>query len=230
MSPPLGRVEAALARREGRAPGMARYRGTARWISRRTWIWAATGDTDIATPYEIVRLSGSWALAGGADGERGRGLRGRAREALNEGGQELREKRVGLLEGVERAQAQFADEAVLQGAPEAFDAAFGLRRLRGDEPDAEGLEHAPEMGGVLVAAQLFGERPVPIIALEEAEAIAVERHGDPVLSARLPQHGGVAVEILGGPKPEGERDGGGIVDEPMQGGRRPAVLEPGEGA
>src|SRR2546426_8311796 len=64
----------------------------------------------------------------------------------------------------------------------------------------------------------------------KAEAIAVERHGDPVLSARLPQHGGVAVEILGGPKPEGKRDGGGIVDEPMQGGRRPAVLEPGEGA
>src|SRR5437899_2095122 len=202
--------------------------------------WGRDGDTDIATPYEIVRLSGSWALAVGADGERGRGaprgpprgcgLRGRAREALNEGGQELREKRVGLLEGVERAQAQFADEAVLQRAPEAFDAACGLWRLRGDEPDAEGLEHAPEMGGVLVAAQLFGERPVPIIALEEAEAIAVERHGDPVLSARLPQHGGVAVEILGGPKPEGERDGGGIVDEPMQGGRRPAVLEPGEGA
>jgi hypothetical protein len=36
---------------------------------------------------------------------RGRGLRGGVREALNEGGQELREKRVGLLEGMERAQA-----------------------------------------------------------------------------------------------------------------------------
>jgi len=36
---------------------------------------------------------------------RGQGLRGGAREALNEGGQELREKRVGLLEGMERAQA-----------------------------------------------------------------------------------------------------------------------------
>ena len=35
--------------------------------------WGRDGDTDIATPYEIVRLSGSWALAVGADGERGRG-------------------------------------------------------------------------------------------------------------------------------------------------------------
>jgi len=160
----------------------------------------------------------------------GRGVRGRAREALNEGGQELREKRVGLLKSGERAQAQFADEAVLQGAPEAFDAALGLRRLSGDEPDAEILEHAPEMGRVLLAAQLFGERPVAIVAPEEIEAIAVERHGDPIVPARLPEHGGVAVEIFGRAKPEGERDGGGIVDEPMQGGRRPAVLEPGEGA
>src|SRR5437867_9756150 len=53
---------------------------------------------------------------------------------------------------------------------------------------------------------------------------------DPIVPARLPEHGGVAVEIFGRAKPEGERDGGGIVDEPMQGGRRPAVLEPGEGA
>src|SRR5207249_4768994 len=69
-----------------------------------------------------------------------------------------------------------------------------------------------------------------IIAPEEAEAIAVERHGDPILPARLPEHGRVAVEIFGRAKPEGERDGGGIIDEPMQGGRRPAVLKPGEGA
>src|SRR5882724_3948676 len=354
MSPPLGRVQAALARREGGAPGMARG---ARRVSRNGVFDAATGDSEIATPRAIAPLSASCALAvgrGGPDrrrgrsgsaraqralqgndsglqllapralgilhapavaariapgrereGERGcrlrgeervlieddeaaieelaqfdatagvgvaagprrdlepagaqpdgvvprddprvaaaqdaleiargrpprgRGRRGRAREALNEGGQELREKRVGLLQGMERAQAQFADEAVLQGAPEAFDTAFGLRRLSGDEPDAEILEHAPEVGGVLLAAQLFLERPVPIIATEEIEAIAVERHGDAVLPACLFQHGGVAVEIFGGPEPEGERGGGGIIDEPVQGGRRPALLEPGEGA
>src|SRR4029453_409999 len=45
---------------------------------------------------------------------RGRGRRGGAGEALNEGGQELWQKRVGLLEGVQGPQAQFADEAVLQ--------------------------------------------------------------------------------------------------------------------
>src|SRR4029453_6128190 len=136
---------------------------------------------------------------------RGRGLRGGTREALNEAGQELREKRVGLLEGLERAQAKFTDKAALQGTPEALDAACGLGRLRGDESDGKVSEHAPEMSGVLLAAQLFPERPVPIIATEEAEAIAVERHGDPVLPARLPQHHRVAVEIFGRAKPEGER-------------------------
>ena len=85
-------------------------------------------------------------------------------------------------------------------------------------------------GGVLLAAELFPERPVPIIAAEEIEAIAVECHGDAVLSAGLTEHGRVAVEIFGRAEPEGERDGGGIVDKPMQGGRRPPVLEPGEGA
>jgi hypothetical protein len=55
---------------------MARCRVAARGISRRSGIGAATGDSEIATPYEIVRLSGAWALAVrrvGAAGERGRG-------------------------------------------------------------------------------------------------------------------------------------------------------------
>src|SRR5215813_2982418 len=137
---------------------------------------------------------------------RGDGLGRGAREALTERGEKLGQERVGLLERAAGAQAEFADQAVLERAPEPFDAALGLRRLRGDEADAELLEHTPEVRGVLPAAQLFGERPVLIIAPEEAEAVAVERHGDPVLSARLPQHGGVAVQIFGGPKPEGERE------------------------
>jgi hypothetical protein len=36
-------------------------------------------------------------------------------------------------DGIVRAgQTQFADEAILKGAPEAFDAALGLRTLSGD--------------------------------------------------------------------------------------------------
>jgi hypothetical protein len=288
MSPPLGRVEAALARRKGRAPGMAS--NGARRITRNGGIGPAPGDSEIATPRAIAPLSASWRLAVGRGGPHHRGGRassraqraregrdgglqlpapgalgilhplaiavgiaprreyegGRGRrlhgeegvlveddeaaieelaqfdatagvgvaagsgrdlqpagaqphgvvarhharvaaaqdalqgprgrpprgrrgggwlpEALTEGHEELGQKRVGLLERVEPAQAEFAHEAILQRAPQAFDAAFGLRRLRGDKADAELLKHAPEMGGVLLPAQLFPERPVPIIA------------------------------------------------------------------
>jgi hypothetical protein len=132
----------------------------------------ASDDPRIAAAQNAIEIARRWA-------PRGRGLRRGAREALNEGGQKLGQKRVGLLEGVDRAQAQFADEAILQSAPEPFDAALRLRRLRRDEPDAEILEHPPEVGGILLAAQLLGECPILIIAPEEAEAITVERHGDP---------------------------------------------------
>ena len=43
-------------------------------------------------------------------------------------------------------QAQFAGEAILQDAPEALDAAFGLRTVGGDEGDAELFEGAAELG------------------------------------------------------------------------------------
>jgi hypothetical protein len=42
--------------------------------------------------------------------------------------------------------AEFAAQAVLEHTPETFDAAFGLRRLRGDEGDAELRARAPETG------------------------------------------------------------------------------------
>src|SRR6266849_6949151 len=77
MSPPLGRVQAALARREGGAPGMAG--DGARGVSRRGVIGAARGDTQIATPGAIAWLSASWAFAGGRGGGDRRGRSGSPR-------------------------------------------------------------------------------------------------------------------------------------------------------
>ena len=59
MSPPLGRVQAALAWREGGAPGMV-WHG-ARRVSRNGGICPATGDSERATPGAIARLSVSFA-------------------------------------------------------------------------------------------------------------------------------------------------------------------------
>ena len=128
------------------------------------------------------------------------------------------------------AEPQFASEAILERAPEPFDAAFRLRRVGPDEANAEGLQHAAEVRGVLVALELFGQRPVGIIAGEHVEAIAVELQRQAIGPAGALEHGDVAMQILMGTEPQGERCGGRIIDHPMQGRQGAAVLEPGERA
>ena len=77
-------------------------------------------------------------------------------------------------------EAQLGDEAILQGLPEPFDAALGLGRVGRDVADAEVPQDLAELGGMLGALELFLEAPVGIIADEDAEAIAVEGHGQAV--------------------------------------------------
>lgn len=71
-------------------------------------------------------------------------------------------------------EAQFADQAVLAGAPGALDAALGRGRVGGDLLDAELLESASELSGSLFSGELFGEGPVRIVALEDRVAVVVE--------------------------------------------------------
>ena len=80
-------------------------------------------------------------------------------------------------------------QAILQGAPEAFDAAFGFGRAGGEVADAEVVQDAAEVGGVLGAPQLFGEAPVGVIADEDVDAIAVEGEGPPILGEHLLEAG-----------------------------------------
>ena len=81
-------------------------------------------------------------------------------KAAIEVGEEGGEEGVGGLEGREAAEPELDDEAVLQGAPEAFDAALGLRRAGRDVADAEVVEDAAEVGRMLGALELFLQRPV----------------------------------------------------------------------
>jgi hypothetical protein len=88
---------------------------------------------------------------------------------------------VGLFQGAGVDQAEFADQAVLTGAPDAFDAALGLGRVGGNLLDAEFVESAFELGGGSFPGELFGEGPVGIVALEDRVAIAVEAERDAVV-------------------------------------------------
>jgi len=60
---------------------------------------------------------------------------------------ELAQHGIGGVDVGSFGQPQFAGEAILQHAPEALDAAFGLRAVGGDEGGAELFEGAAELGG-----------------------------------------------------------------------------------
>src|ERR1700730_651069 len=80
-------------------------------------------------------------------------------EALIIIGAEAGEDLVGGVEIAGLGEAEFADQTVLAGAPDALDAAFGLGRVGGDLLNAEFLQSPSQMGGALFTGELFGQGP-----------------------------------------------------------------------
>ena len=110
---------------------------------------------------------------------RGRRVRGRAREAPVVVGDEQRQEGVGGRACHDPLESELGGQPILQGAPEALDPAFGLRRAGADIPDAEVGEDLPQVGRVLNAAEFLLQRPMGIIAHEDRRAVAVTRDGKP---------------------------------------------------
>src|SRR6266705_506243 len=108
-------------------------------------------------------------------------------------------------------QAQFAGETILQHAPEALDAPFGLRALRGDEGDAELLESASELSGLALAGELFIDGPVLIIAHKDAAAIAVESEGNTKAAQEALQQAEIALGSFRGEELSGKDFAGSII-------------------
>ena len=133
---------------------------------------------------------------------------------------------VGRVEIAGLSQAEFAAEAILQHAPEAFDAAFGLRAASGDEGDAELFEGATELSGLALAGELFFEGPGVVVADEDAAAIAVEGEGNTVAAQQLAEQGEIADGGFGGEELSGEDFSGGIVLQTESGEARAAAFEP----
>lgn len=168
------------------------------------------GDGPLITEAEAAReIEAAWQTA-----EVGCGLARRDGEALVEVGGEAVEDVIGLIAGGGAGEAKLADQPILKGAPEAFDAALGLRRLRGNLLDAEFLEGATDLSRKLLAGEFFGDGPVGIIALENGVAIAVEAEGDAVTGEQLLQQPEVAERVLGFELEMGGEDAaGGVILE-----------------
>jgi len=152
---------------------------------------------------------------------------GRDGEALIVVGAEAGEDSVGGVEIASLSEAEFADQAVLAGAPGALDAALGWGRVGGDLLDAEFFQSATQMGGALLSGELFGESQVGIITLKDAVAITVQAKGD----ARRVDHGAqsakIAESVFGFElKVRREDLAGGVILKADEGELRAAALGP----
>jgi hypothetical protein len=125
------------------------------------------------------------------------GVGGGASEALVVVAAKSGEHGIGLLQGSGVSQTEFADQAVLAGAPQALDSSLGLGRIGGDLLNAEFCQGASEMSGGLLTGELFGDGPVRIVALEDAVAIAVKTERDAVGGNQGAQGAQIAEGVFG---------------------------------
>src|ERR1700675_3001003 len=157
-------------------PGVAAFGGQGRERNG----MGAEGDDVIGTDHALVaEAEAAGEIEAGWEGaEIALGLASRDGEALIIVGAEAGEDLVGGVEIAGVSEAEFADQAVLAGAPGALDAAFGLGRVGGDLLDAEFLQSPTQLVGGLFSGELFGQGPVGSVALKDDVAIAVdtERH------------------------------------------------------
>jgi len=150
----------------------------------------------------------------------------RAGEAAVVIGNEAAQHAIGGSEIAGGCQAQFAGEAILQHAPEAFDAAFGLRGLRGDEGDAELREGAAELGGLTLAGELFVEGPALVVAGEDAAAVAVEGQRNAAALQQALQQVEIALGRFREEEASGQDFAGGVILHAENGEARAAAFEP----
>ncbi len=133
-----------------------------------------------------------------------------------------------LGEGPRLREAEFDDQAILEGAKEPFHASLALRRGGGDPADPEFLERAADLSRGDVALQLLGQALWgPGIAMKDAMAIGVGGCRQAIAADELAQQEEIAVCILLGAKDARHDVARGIVDGREEDEARAAILEPG---
>ena len=168
-------------------------------------------------------------IEGARDRTKGRRPLGcRTGEALIVARDVAREEGCGPGEVADAGEAELTDQAILEGAPDAFDATLRLRRRSGDPGDTQLPEGAPDLGGIGAAAQLFIQRKRrAFAALEDAVPIRVDRDREAMGSHQVAEQQQVAGGILAFAE-DGPQDlAGGVVDCMKQDERGAAGLQPG---
>jgi hypothetical protein len=123
-------------------------------------------------------------------------------------------------------ETEFAAQAILEDTPEAFDATFGLRRLRGDEGDAELRESAAKLGRLALTGKFFFEGPVRIASEEDAAAVAVEGGRDTEAAEHALEQAEIALGGFCGKELGREDFAGGIILHTQSGEAWAATFQP----
>jgi len=155
-----------------------------------------------------------------------RGVARSAGEAAIVVGEEAAQDAVGGIQIVGLSQAEFAGETILKHAPEAFDAALGLGALSGDESDAELIQSAAELRGLLFAGEFFLNGPMAVVAHEDAAAIAIESEGDTEAAKQAMEQVEIACGGFREEKLSGEDFAGGVILHAEGGESGATALEP----
>ena len=161
---------------------------------------------------------------GGTPG--GEEVAGRTGEATVVVGNKTGQDGIGRVQIGGASQAEFAGETVLEHPPEAFDAAFGLWGLGGDEGNAELFKGTAELGGLALAGELFSEGPGIVVADKDAAAIAVESQRHTVTLQELAEQREISESGFGREELGGQDFTGGIVLHAQSGEAGAAALEP----
>lgn len=192
------------------------------------------------TPIELDRvivLDGAPVLEGADPVEGGLGrrwtpgwfrLRGGVGEARIVAWEKPIEYPLGFFERTGMREAQLDHEAILEGAKEALDAAFPLRRRGRDPADAEFPKGPADLGLAGDAAELLiqGERE-PGIGAKNAMAIGVDRTGEAIAAGEAAEEEKVAMGIFLRTEDPVEYPTRSVIDGSVEDQPRSTLLEPG---
>jgi hypothetical protein len=75
-------------------------------------------------------------------------------------------------------EAEFTGKAILKSAPQALDAALGLRAVGRNVGDPELRQSATKLGRLAFPRELFFDRPVVVVTHEDSVLVPIETEGD----------------------------------------------------
>lgn len=100
--------------------------------------------------------------------------------------------------------------------------------MGGDPADAQFLERAADLRGIVMSAELLGERHrCGARKRENTMAIRIHRTGDAVAAEQLPQEEQIALGVLGQAKESGQDPATGVINGGEEDEARASGFEPG---